>query len=1035
MLDGAIVVPVMQIIYGVVYEVAAICWWFDKALLTLAYFLMSITNWLVDQAFSPILTAIGNQTQGIFGNIFVIAILILGITYLLAVFVRLQVVEFKSAMLWFLFGAFLFQVGPEFYRGVEQLRRGLGGAFYQEGIDALSGADAPDGLNQIGASVDETIPLPTNQYGTFLPADMSVDGLDVATLYMLADGYDVLNPPGGAPRPIDRLPWLMIEAGNGGYFDPENGPDTFWSIPQEARQAAISDGIQGIWRLLTGVIIACFAVVEQLIHMALAIAMGIAFISLFVAILFAFFKRTERLTWSVFDLIIELFVQSTITFLLTSLIIGLVLIGAQTGNAVVVLGAGLIGFILSAVLLVGAVKAILGALGRLMGAFGQVTGGNLSTNPVGVAAALATGGATMLAGGTLVQGLGASLGGNRQLSQAAYYAAQTFRDTPLGGFAQQFAQGATAAQIGPVGGALVGYYTKQQRETQAEHEETAAYTSGSGLRASTGYSRKMRQVDGDGLEGGYVTPARPFDRQADAAISEYRADPVNHYEQLERAFGQAAPDVARLTESYDDDDFAQIVGAIRALRDDRPDLAPDSRPFEGALRQSLAASDEVSDRVLEMPPADLRALASALSYRPPADDPLIARYQREDAAKSRYDQAVGNAPSTGSPDPTPPFDRDVDRSLSRYRADPVNHYGELEQTLGRTAPDVARLVDAHDEDDLAQVVAAIRGIRDAQPGLDPRSAAFAATVLDGLDPSVAERFERGEVSKLAEALSSRPESAAMRILFPSDQYSYLGSGHADTEDKRQYTPEEIAFRKAQTDDPDRIGVVGTLPQSMRLEPPPFPPLDLSALEPPELPDVALPDLSPVIDTAEIAARVDTADDDDLSRLSETLSARLDALTTQRDAASVPQAGAGLAALATNIGAAVQAFSGTRPGFREVSETSGQSNPAVVHYIRQAAAMSLPGEQAQQMIMQVSQTGNISSSLRADLTTALQTAHPHLKDGQLEAAISQLTAAAARLAGTDQSGISSGATSTPPVANARNSPSTSTVSGDLRRADG
>ena len=54
---------------------------------------------------------------------FVIALIVLGITYLLAAFVRLDVVSPRSAIGWYLAGAVFFQLGPQLYQGMNDFRR------------------------------------------------------------------------------------------------------------------------------------------------------------------------------------------------------------------------------------------------------------------------------------------------------------------------------------------------------------------------------------------------------------------------------------------------------------------------------------------------------------------------------------------------------------------------------------------------------------------------------------------------------------------------------------------------------------------------------------------------------------------------------------------------------------------------------------------------------------------------------------------------------------------------------------------------
>ena len=62
MLDGAIIIPLQGMLWGLLFEVAALIWLLDRALLLLAYFTMAVTAWITDQVFTPLLQVVGDQT-------------------------------------------------------------------------------------------------------------------------------------------------------------------------------------------------------------------------------------------------------------------------------------------------------------------------------------------------------------------------------------------------------------------------------------------------------------------------------------------------------------------------------------------------------------------------------------------------------------------------------------------------------------------------------------------------------------------------------------------------------------------------------------------------------------------------------------------------------------------------------------------------------------------------------------------------------------------------------------------------------------
>jgi len=295
MLDG-IVVPIFQAAYTFLHFIATILWGLNQAMLLVGYYLMTLTDWLINAAFAPLISQVIYQTGGLLAPIFTIAMLILAITYLLAVFGYVQIVQLRSAILWLLFAAFVFQAGPSLYAGTEQFRRGIGGMFYESGFNTLSGESGSiDGLSSVGSTPDVAMDTPVNNFWRWLPFDQSIDGLDVALAYLYADGCDVLKASGCMDFGPLPARWYLQPPANVGYFDNLRSGDFFRSMNNDERQDSLANAADGIWRLFSGLTVSFFGMVEQLIHLTLAIAMGIAYLSLMIAVLFAFFKRTETI--------------------------------------------------------------------------------------------------------------------------------------------------------------------------------------------------------------------------------------------------------------------------------------------------------------------------------------------------------------------------------------------------------------------------------------------------------------------------------------------------------------------------------------------------------------------------------------------------------------------------------------------------------------------------------------------------------------------------------------------------------------------
>lgn len=512
MLDG-LVVPIFQALYNLLHAIAGIFWWIDQALLAVGYYIMALTDWLVNTALAPLITSVSQQTVGLLVPIFLIAMTILGITYLLAVFGYIQIVAMRSAILWLVFAAFIYQIGPDVYRGTEQLRRGFGGLFYEQGIDALSnGATDMTALSLIGTSSEAQMQTPANQFAPWIASDTSVDGLDVAMAYLYADGCDVLRASGCIV--IGPLPYRWyLPSQEPDYFNNDVSALSFPLMSNEDRQISLQAAADGIWRLASGTIVSFFGLIEQVIHLVLALAMGIAYVSLLIGVLFAFFKRTEAITWSIFNLVIELFIQSVITSLLLSIVISFVIIGSTTGNAVVLFGSCLIGLILAVVLLIGALKAMLNATNRLMGAMSQATGNNLGAagQLTSFASAATGGGLALLGGATLAQSAGVAFSGT-QAAQGAYFAASAFgRDSAVGNLASQVFEGASLGRVfSPVAAGLMLPHTSPNRE---QSKSAAMDEDGSPLPPYSGPSRY----------GALGTPIRHDANYEDSAVDQFEA--------------------------------------------------------------------------------------------------------------------------------------------------------------------------------------------------------------------------------------------------------------------------------------------------------------------------------------------------------------------------------------------------------------------------------------------------------------------------------------------------------------------------------
>lgn len=612
MLDG-VIVPVQQALFSIMYFLSIIFWELNQALLLVGYYILTITSWLSESMFQPLLESVGNSTDSLLLPIFTIAMLALAISYLLGVFGTFRVVEFKSAVMWLLVAVMWFQFGPEIYLGFEQFRREIGGAFFATTFtDLTSNSASIEGLASVGDAGDLNISPPINNFGPFLSFDNAIDGLDIALAYLNASGCDVLRYTGCLVflRPdgtVGDLPTTWYTTGS--YFDFTQDGFNFPSMTNEERQASLDNAASGIWRALSASVVSFFGMLEQIVQLLLTIAFGIGFVSFFIAILFAFFKKTESVTWAVFDVILGLFIQSIITSLLLALVMAFVSVAGATGNGILLLGVGFIGIILVTILGFGAAGAILKSINGLMGSFGSVTGGSLDAagSVTKLAGAYATGGATLMSGGSMAQAAGGMMGSGA--GQKAHYAAQAFggSNTALGRVAQDVASGSAASYLGPVGGYILGRSNKSDpNDTLSAKSSISDLTLGTPIRSNPNNYEDTPSLNQRATDG------------ADIRLDPVTQEPYEFDIQDNGVGVRTYEDSSRLYTSHDDEPQNR-----ERARDEQRALRQQKYDGDGGITQDainrIDASDDDESSVLNSSIARLGTMMGTTHNQPIVD--------------------------------------------------------------------------------------------------------------------------------------------------------------------------------------------------------------------------------------------------------------------------------------------------------------------------------------------------------------------------------------------------------------------------------
>jgi len=482
-------------VYNVAFSLAGIHWSLLRAFIMMGHIIERINLWLTEQAFAPLIAANTNGLSTAFTLAFVVALFVLGITYMIAVFVRLNVVNLQSALTWYIAGALFFALGPSAYRAMNDFRQDVAGAFYLSTLDGIQ-ARAGDTFD-LGAvqSADLGLAPLCDYLGAYLPdahwsSTDTINGLDVTLAFLHADGVDLMGyyypigyPPGCPvhlrdPRnaqDVSTIPtaWFYEE----GYFEFNLSPDTDAWSEDAIRAEAIGRGWQSHGRMLTAWPLVLFGIIEQTVGLLLTIAMGVTFMIFGVAVLFGFFRHTEAIAQSVVNQWIELVVQTVIIGMVQALVVGFFLLGTAAGNALVVLAVGLVCLLLMVIVLWSGVKAVWNSLNRLFDAFSRGAG-QVFVRPGQAATASSAVAGTALT--TTAQQSSAALSGLNAMRQSAIVGGSQ----ALVGAARTFSRGrAVPQEIERVGEELEQHISGVMRSPRPlAHDPTMAQTLAGALR-------------------------------------------------------------------------------------------------------------------------------------------------------------------------------------------------------------------------------------------------------------------------------------------------------------------------------------------------------------------------------------------------------------------------------------------------------------------------------------------------------------------------------------------------------------------------
>jgi len=583
-------------------EFANLAMFVNRIMLLLAYYLNIVRVSYLGDLFKPMINATALSLSGLFSSVFVIVWVLLGLCYLLAPFVKIEVVRTRSALTWFVIGFFFFQNAGDVYVGIDTFRQSLASAIYSSVTDCVSGLTArcsgPNGLsglfrvNSVGDSAMYPAFPPCDNVGPYLyekSADPSVlngrSGIDVAMAFLRMEPLDVMgrSPTGtvfvkcgplpspvlfaGGPRlqPITfissdhrsalqvgsglnyllttvgvpfswtlnqgnedtgpdpvaagqlitdfmsgaktagsdcALIWQQLSLFNGGYFNYWKSPLAIsalmggaklipnWFLGNKCdgqplsfeeghamRLSTLLNAQQGVLRAFYGMPLSLFAVLEQATYFLTSLTMGISFIMFSVALLFGLFVKTEPIAMAIVNQWISLIIMSVALYILSALILGFCLLGANTGSVVLTVSFALLASLFGMFMTASALKVFAGSINTVFDSVSSVTGmpmfngGDMMKGGM----ALATGGASLAALGVGALGaatadpeaktadrLGSAAGIMFNQNRTMMNAARTLtrggfaEGTAFGTAAESFVEAGSYAEIGAGVGGVVG---------------------------------------------------------------------------------------------------------------------------------------------------------------------------------------------------------------------------------------------------------------------------------------------------------------------------------------------------------------------------------------------------------------------------------------------------------------------------------------------------------------------------------------------------------------------------------------------------
>ena len=449
--------------HGIVTFFASLIWKVEQLILQLGGVLHWLRRLIVgDEGISQSLLGeimdqllVNNDLlKNLLGGALLLAGVLLCFTFMLRPVFRVVAVEPGKVVGWLLFALVMFEAGPGFAQGLERFRDNLREGAYQSveradysGVLGQANGDFVTSSDLCGQAncVDSFVHVLPDSTGP-CEGGRGCNGIDAAALYLMANTDDIV---GRSPQGSDTK-GLPASLYNRFFVWPADDG-------QANRENANNLAAQGFVRVTLGFLICIFALVEALIFLLLAAAALILFITIPIALPFAFFSMTEVILLTLVRKYLSILVLTFVAQTMITILMMLMIFFAGKGNGVLFIAVGLLS---AAIIIWGFLGHATGSLKGAIGAVGTSVGlavGVPAANSANAAAArrmgsmgtmLATGGAAALGGAigaaaVVSRNGGLGQGGGRALAQAGLHAARTrissvAARTPLSGIASGY---------------------------------------------------------------------------------------------------------------------------------------------------------------------------------------------------------------------------------------------------------------------------------------------------------------------------------------------------------------------------------------------------------------------------------------------------------------------------------------------------------------------------------------------------------------------------------------------------------------------